>query len=98
MSLRGDIINNDNVKWNVFGNIAFNRNEITELGSVQPAEIGNLGFQTSFFGNQVSGGTFFKQPANIFIEGEEAGLFYGYATDGIIRSDQALLSDATDCP
>lgn len=98
LSLRGDIINNDNVKWNVFGNIAFNRNEITELGSVQPAEIGNLGFQTSFFGNQVSGGTFFKQPANIFIEGEEAGLFYGYATDGIIRSDQALLSDATGLP
>ncbi len=25
-------------------------------------------------------------------------LFYGYATDGIIRSDQALLSDATGLP
>lgn len=98
ISLNGDIISNDNVKWNVFGNIAFNKNKITDLGSVLPAEIGNLGLQTSFFGNQVSGGTYFKQPANIYIDGEEAGLFFGYATDGIIRSDQELESPATSQP
>ena len=98
VSLRGDIIRNDNVKWSMFGNISFNRNKITDLGSVLPADIGNLGVQTYFFGTQVSGGTYFKQPANIFIEGEEAGLFFGYATDGIIRTDEQLVSDATGQP
>jgi len=95
ISLKGDIISTDNTNWSVFGNVAFNKNEISGLGSVLPAEIGNLGVQTSFFGTQVSGGTYFKQPANIFIEGREAGLFYGYATDGIIRTDEQLISPDT---
>ena len=98
IALKGDIISTENTRWNIFGNISFNRNKINDLGSIVPAEIGNLGVQTSFFGTQVAGGTYFKQPANIFIEGEEAGLFFGYATDGIIRTDEQLISEATGDP
>ena len=97
-SIKGDIISNENTNWSVFGNISFNKNEIRDLGQVLPAEIGNLGVQTSFFGTQVSGGTYFKQPANIFIEGREAGLFFGYETDGIIRTDEQLTNTESGDP
>ncbi|MDY7396806.1 TonB-dependent receptor [Aureibaculum sp. 2210JD6-5] len=97
-SLNGDIISKEKVRWNVFGNVSFNRNNIRDLGDVLPAEFGALGQQTAFTGTQVSGGTFFKQPANIFIKGREAGLFYGLETNGIIRNDGQLTSTPSGDP
>ena len=98
LSLSGDIINNDDIRWNVFGNLSFNRNKITDLGDVLPAEYGELGLVTAFTGTQVAGGTHFKQPANIFIEGREAGLFYGLETNGIIRTDAQLNATTSGIP
>jgi len=89
-SLDANVLKNKQFKWNLFGNISFNRNKITDLGEIMPKEIGALGEVTAFFGTQISGGTYFKQPANIFIEGEELGLFYGYETDGLITSNDQL--------
>ena len=80
----GDIIDGKDFQWNVYGNIAFNRNRVGELG-IQPSTFGNQTY-SAFLGNQVSGGNFFKVPANIFIEGEAPGLFYGFETNGIISS------------
>ena len=97
-SLNADIINKENVRWNVFGNISFNKNKITNLGEILPAEFGDLGEQTAFTGTQVAGGTFFKQPANIFITGREAGLFYGLETNGIIRTDEQLTNTDSGDP
>ncbi|MDC1276735.1 TonB-dependent receptor [Algibacter sp.] len=97
-SLNADIINKENVRWNVFGNVSFNRNKITDLGEILPAEFGDLGQQTAFTGTQVAGGTFFKQPANIFIKGREAGLFYGLETNGIIRTDEQLTNTDSGDP
>ena len=77
-----------NFKWKVFGNISFNKNEINELG-LPPAQFGNEVY-SAFIGRQVSGGTVFKVPANIFIEGRPAGVFWGYQTDGIIQNDAQL--------
>jgi len=93
LSLSADIIDNESFKWNVYGNIAFNKNKVGELG-IPPATFGNQTY-SAFLGRQVSGGNFFKVPANIFIEGEAPALFYGFATDGII-SDQTQLSTAPD--
>jgi TonB-linked SusC/RagA family outer membrane protein len=98
ISLNADIIKNENFNWNLFGNISFNKNKITNLGQVQPTTFGTLGEQVGFFGNNVSGGTYFKQPANIFIQGKEAGLFYGYETKGIIRTDAELTDTPTGDP
>ncbi len=80
----GDIIDGKDFQWNVYGNIAFNRNRVGELG-IQPSTFGNQTY-SAFLGNAVSGGNFFKVPANIFIEGEAPGLFYGFETNGIISS------------
>jgi TonB-linked SusC/RagA family outer membrane protein len=73
---------NGKFKWNVSANIARNRNEIKNLG-LPEAQFGQERY-SAFVGRQVSGGTFFKAPANIFIEGQPAGLFYGFATNGIV--------------
>ena len=98
-SLRGDVINNENVNWSLFGNISFNRNKVTKIGGVDPSDqFGNLGNIVGYLGTQISGGNFFKQPANIFIEGREAGLFYGLVTNGIIRTDEQLTNTDSGDP
>ena len=84
-SINADVVNNDNFKWNVFGNIAFNRNEVGDIG-FSPSQFGTQTY-SAYLGRQISGGNFFKTEANIFIEGEEPGLFYGYATNGIVSND-----------
>ena len=62
-----------------------------------PSEIyidGELQERAFYLGDNVSTGTYFKAPANIFIEGEAIGLFYGYQTDGIYQTgDQIDLED-----
>jgi len=45
---------------------------------------------SAFLGNVISGGNTFKTNANIFIEGEQAGLFWGFQTDGIINTPEEL--------
>jgi TonB-dependent starch-binding outer membrane protein SusC len=76
------------VNWSVWGNISVNRNKIKNLG-VPPAQFGNQTY-SAFLGNTVSGGTAFKVPANIFIEGQPAGLFWGFETNGIIQTQEQL--------
>lgn len=88
LNLSADIISKDNVKWNVYGNISFIKNKIDNLG-IPPAQYGN-NIYSAYFGRQISGGTYFKVPANIFIEGKAPGLFFGFETDGIISNDQEL--------
>lgn len=97
ISLNADVIRNEKTNWNVFANISFNRNKITSLG-LDAKPFGALGNIVAFEGTQIAGGTFFKQPANIFIEGEQAALFYGYETNGIIRTESALTNTPTGDP
>ena len=49
-----------------------------------------------FFGNQVSVvDKFFNPQPNVFVEGEESSLFYGFETNGIYQTDDAdIPSDA----
>ncbi|TXG36078.1 SusC/RagA family TonB-linked outer membrane protein [Seonamhaeicola maritimus] len=99
ISLSGDIISNDKVNWNVFGNVSINKNEITDLGGIDPSnQFGNIGEVVGYLGTQIAGGLYFKQPANIFIVGREAGLFFGLETDGIIRTDEQLNNTETGDP
>jgi TonB-dependent starch-binding outer membrane protein SusC len=75
-------------KWKLSGNISANRNKILNLG-LPPAQYGTQQY-SAYLGGVVSGGTAFKVPANIFIEGQPAALFWGYQTNGIITSDAQL--------
>lgn len=75
-------------QWKVFGTISVNRNKIVDLG-LPPSVFGTETY-SAFLGRQVSGGTAFKVPANIFIEGLPAGIFWGYETNGIITNESLL--------
>lgn len=75
-------------KWDLFGTISINRNKITDLGV--PLALFGTENRRAILGSSVSGGTVFKVPANIFIEGEQAGLFWGMQTDGIVDNEAEL--------
>ncbi len=88
LALSADIISTKNFKWNVYGNIAFIKNEIDDLG-IPPGPWGTQTY-SAFLGRRISGGNHFKVPANIFIQGKAPALFWGYATDGIVNDDSEL--------
>jgi len=97
LGLNFDVISNDNMELSIGGNIAFNRTKIESLGV--PADdfyINGVAEQRSFFfGNNISRGQIFQSPANVFVEGEESSLFYGFETDGIYQTDDTdIPSDA----
>ena len=81
--------NGDDFSWSVGGNISFIRNKVLELGIPESSiwidgeEITDASY---YLGNRVSTGTYFKQPANIFMKGQVVGAFWGYKTDGIYNT------------
>ena len=88
----------DDFNFSYGGNIAFNKTRIQGLSS-QPLTPIFLNPRSSverryYLGNTISRGNYFKYPANIFIEGEETSLFYGYKTYGIYQPDDEFLGDA----
>lgn len=70
-SLNADIIRSNGWKWNVGGNIGFNKTTIENLG-LEVSDIGSLKGVRGYLGKTI--GDHFG-PANIFIEGEAPGLF-----------------------
>jgi hypothetical protein len=76
------------LKWKIGATYSLNRNKITNLG-VPEAMFGNQ-MRKAILGERISGGTSFKVPANIYIEGQQAGLFWGYQTNGIIQTSDDL--------
>lgn len=79
-------VDNADFTWNVNANISFNRNKIGSIG-LPAASHGNI-FASAFEGEEISNTSdYFKMPANIFIEGRPAGLFYGFRTNGIVTQE-----------
>ena len=87
LGLTAHILEGD-FQWSVSGNISANRNQIKNLG-LPPAQFGTQTY-SAYLGGNVSGGNIFKVPANIFIEGRPAALFWGYQTNGVIDNDSEL--------
>jgi len=86
------IIDKKDFSWSVGGNISFNKTTVSDLGSLPANDIylnGEVQNVSYYMGNSISSGNNFKSPANIFIEGEEIGLFWGYQTNGIYTSQGA---------
>ena len=89
-------ISNDNFEFSIGGNIAINRNEITDLSGQTPNDFyinGEVLQKRFYFGNQVSRGVFFDHIANVYVEGEAVGLFYGHITDGIYQTEDTDILD-----
>ncbi len=91
-SLNGVILDKGDFYLSVGGNIAFNRTKIEKLGIPESGVyINGVEQQRSFYtGDNISSGTYFKCPANIFMEGEAIAMFYGYQTNGIYQLEDEI--------
>jgi TonB-linked SusC/RagA family outer membrane protein len=69
-------------------NISFNRNKILDLGLTES----KFGINTweAYIGPNVSNGTYFKDPANVFVVGQPIGMFYGYKTNGVYQTGENI--------
>ena len=104
-SLNAILIDGRDFTLSIGGNIAFNKTKLSEIG-LPPSDIlidGNYVRRAFYEGNQVSRGNIFKYSPNVFIDGEETGLFYGFETNGIYQVNNPLpdgtlarISDPTD--
>lgn len=85
LTLSSLLVDKEDFSVNIGGNIAFNRVKISKLGGpLSEILINGIYQQRSYYlGDNISTGVYFKAPANVFLEGEEVGLFYGWKTDGI---------------
>ena len=92
LTLSGTLINKNDFSIDLGANIAFNKSEIQKLGG-SPEDIyinGKLENRVFYRGENISTGNYFRTPANIFMEGEQIGLFYGYETDGIYQTEDNI--------
>jgi TonB-linked SusC/RagA family outer membrane protein len=92
LTLSGVLVDKKDFNLEVGGNIAFSRNEILNLGIPKSGVYidGTLQERSFYLGDNISSGEYFRAPANIFIEGEQVGLFYGYQTDGIYQTGDVI--------
>lgn len=91
-SLNAILLDNKDFTLSIGGNIAFNKTKLKNLG-LPPSSILVDGSyqQLSFYeGNNVSRGNIFKYAPNVFIEGQESSLFYGFETNGIYQVNNPL--------
>ncbi|NLR91109.1 SusC/RagA family TonB-linked outer membrane protein [Flammeovirga agarivorans] len=74
----------------VGGNISVVRSKVLDLGIPEaPVYINGQEQMASYYlGNNISTGTYFKQPANIFMVGQPVGVFWGYQTNGIYQTSE----------
>ena len=77
-------------EWTLDGNISFNRNKILEIDSATLPESIYLTADKAtdeyfFYGEVIGSGSIANNPLNIFIKGQQMGLFYGLTTDGIVQ-------------
>lgn len=90
LALNSDIIKNENVLWQISGNIGTNTRKVLSLGSPL-MDLGTVK-GSGYLGNSI--GDHFGV-ANIFLVGEAPGLFYGFKTDGIIQTGATNLPTTT---
>lgn len=97
LSLSGYVLEEDDLSLDIGGHISFNKSSIKDLG-LAPSAVWIDGKEVDkvfYYGNKVSTGTYFKQPANVFMEGEPLGVFWGWETDGIYQDETAALEGPT---
>ena len=88
-SVNGLLISKKDFTLSAGGNISFNRNKILDLG-LPESSIGIYNNWEYYIGPGISTGTYFKDPANIFVVGYPIGMFYGYKTNGVFQTGENI--------
>lgn len=84
LSMDAVVVDTRDFSWTFGGNISFNKNLIRDIG-VPESQWGAL-VGSAFLGSDIGNdATYFKMPANIYLEGRPFGLFYGFKTDGLVQ-------------
>lgn len=81
-SIDASVIKGKELKWDISGNISFNRNKIVKLYEGQDIITGHFNF----------GGAQFVDDIVVLREGEPLGMFYGYVEDGYTEGRYGALS------
>ncbi|MRJ08153.1 SusC/RagA family TonB-linked outer membrane protein [Ornithobacterium rhinotracheale] len=81
LALNSQILKAKDLSWSIGGNIAKNNSKILNIGMAK-GNVGALENVSYFLGSPVND---HFGAANIFLEGEAPGLFFGFKTDGIIQ-------------
>lgn len=84
LTLQGLLISKRDFTLSAGGNITFNRNKVLDLG-LPSSSLGIYNDLEYYIGPGISTGTYFKDPANIFVVGYPIGMFYGYQTNGLYQ-------------
>lgn len=82
LDLRGDLISNSNVNWNIAVNVSRNRSTVTKINRDLDDPRGTA--ESDPFWAQQSMGN------SILREGEPIGLIYGYTYTGVIKTQEQL--------
>lgn len=80
-SFNGVVLNKGGLRWNLGFNISGNKNEVTSLGDESKVGSGDQSYElprVTFAGESITG---------LVTVGESLGVFYGYKTDGLYRSE-----------
>lgn len=91
LAIDGIVYDKNDFTIDLGGHISFNSNEVSDLG-LDPTTVwvdGKESQEVLYYGGNVSTGTYFKQPANIFMEGQAIGMFWGWKTNGIYQDADA---------
>lgn len=85
--LSGVLIENGDLFVSMGGNLGLNKTKILDLDLIP----GQFGSDTliAFKGGLITQGTVLGVPGNIFIEGKQPGLFWGYETNGVLDVEDA---------
>ena len=81
------LLNSKNIKWDIGGNVAFNRNQVTDVGGntllgatneygIKGGSVGVLGGKNLY--------------ATAFINKSAPGVFYGYRTQGVLSVENSV--------
>lgn len=82
--LDADLIRTKDLRWNVSGNLSYNKNKIIDIGLPQNAD----GTPAFFYGSSLASGNYLNTNVNIFIQGQPMALIWGYKTDGILQAGE----------
>ncbi|MBM1105831.1 TonB-dependent receptor [Aurantibacter crassamenti] len=80
LSMDGTVIDTENFRWNLGFNMSGNKNEVTSLGDSSKVGDGDQSYeiaQPTFAGST---------PRSYVAVGQPTGVFFGYKTDGLYRS------------
>lgn len=97
ISLDGEVIKKNDLTLNTGVHISFNRNKVIYLGLDESTiyQNGEALQRVYYEGSSVSTGNYFKQSANVFMEGQPVGMFWGYQTNGIYKTQAEATAGPT---